>query len=79
MGLRLSSTTIFLWLTVLAVIAGIYVYRVEVLVTVGIVLCVSLFLGLLVFSMIVPPIEDQQPSMDDADGNLPAAERGPEA
>jgi hypothetical protein len=51
--------SVFLWLTVIFVAVAIYVWWVNVLLTVFLVICASLFLGLLTFALISASADDQ--------------------
>ena len=71
-----DPATIFLWLLTLTVIVALYFYRLNVFVTVLLVILCSLFLGLLVFALVTevdtgdPDWEwsepDQSPNVADA-------------
>lgn len=67
---RPDPSTIFLWLTALSVGGAMYLYRIGVLWTVLLVMCASLFLGLVVFTLIVAPAEETPSIAAQTTGNV---------
>lgn len=55
-----SFTGVFLWCFVICVGLGIYLYRVDILWTVLLVMCGSLFLGLFTFGLILEHVNEKE-------------------
>lgn len=58
----IDASTVLLWLCLICVIAGIYLYQINILWTLLIALLISLLLGLLTLSLVL----DDEPEVDSA-------------
>gem|GEM_PF-5244047 len=75
-GRRLvDSSALFLWLMTVCILLGIVLYRIDVLWTLLLVMCTSLFLGLFTFALIAGLDIGQDPAGLEPDPTRPTSSR----